>query len=192
MKWLGHEIAEDGTKLNNEKLKRILKLKNPENRKQLKSFLGAIQYLVKFPPRLSERTDRLRQLLKQNIEWKREEEQERDFATIKKMLPEEPGLAHYAKDKENKVTDASKASLGITLWQMQVNGELEPIAFMSRFLNDIEKKLFNRRIKTSSNCLAIRKIPILFIGRKVYLYADHQALEPLNKRNRSRNSTAQE
>ena len=42
MKWLGHEIDENGIKPNKEKVKAILELKHPENPKQLKSFLGAI------------------------------------------------------------------------------------------------------------------------------------------------------
>ena len=54
-KWLGHEIDETGIKPNKEKVKAILDLKHSENQKQLKSFLGAIQYLAKFLPRLSEK-----------------------------------------------------------------------------------------------------------------------------------------
>ena len=54
IKWLGHEIDENGIKPNKEKVKAILDLKNPENSKQLISFLGAIEYLAKFLPRLSE------------------------------------------------------------------------------------------------------------------------------------------
>ena len=39
------------------------------------------------------------------------------------MLTEEPALAHYAKDRDNIVTtDASKAGLGINLWQRQADG----------------------------------------------------------------------
>ena len=52
MKWLGHEIDEDGIKPNKEKIKAMLDLKQPKNPKQLKSFLGAIQYLAKVLPRL--------------------------------------------------------------------------------------------------------------------------------------------
>ena len=56
------------------------------------------------------------------------------------MLTEEPALAHYAKDKVKIVTnDASKTGLGITLWQKQADGELKPMAFGGRFLNDSEK-----------------------------------------------------
>ena len=68
-KWLGHENDEMGIKPNKEKVKAILELKPPENQKQLKLFLGAIQYLAKFLPRLSERTERLRKLLKKDFTW---------------------------------------------------------------------------------------------------------------------------
>ena len=57
-KWLGHEIDEKGKKPNEENIEAILKLNPPENTKELKSFLGAIQYMAKFLPKLSERTDR--------------------------------------------------------------------------------------------------------------------------------------
>ena len=139
-KWLGHEINENGIKPNEEKVEAILKLKAPENTKDIKSFLGAIQYMAKFLPKLSERTDRLRKLLKKNEPWKWGPEQETDFNRTKQMLTEGPCLAHYAKDKDNMVTtDASKTGLGITLWQKQDDGNIKPIAYGSRYLNDTEK-----------------------------------------------------
>ena len=52
-KLLGHEIDETGIDPSREKVKAILELEHPENQKQLKSFLGAIQYLAKFLPRQS-------------------------------------------------------------------------------------------------------------------------------------------
>ena len=56
------------------------------------------------------------------------------------MLTEEHCLAHYAKDRENIVTtDASETGLGITSWQQQSDGEIQPLAFGSRYLNDSEK-----------------------------------------------------
>ena len=108
-KWPGHEINEKGIKPNEENVEAILKLKAPENTKDLKSFLGAIQYVAKFLPKFSERTDRLRKLLKTNEPWKWGPEQETDFNRTKQMLTEGPCLAHYARDKYNMVTtDGSK------------------------------------------------------------------------------------
>ena len=139
-KWLGHEINENGIKPNEEKVEAIIKLKAPENTKDLKSFLGAIQYMAKFLPKLSDQTDRLRKLLKMSEPWNWGPEQETDFNRIKQTLTEGPCLAHYAKDKDNMVTsDASKTGLGITLWQKQDDGNIKPIAYGSRYLNDTEK-----------------------------------------------------
>ena len=113
--------------------------------------------MAKFLPRLSERTDKLRKLLKKNTEWKGETEQQNDFEIIKKSLTEEPALAHYAKDKGNIVTtDASRTGLGIALWQKQADGELNPIAF-GRFLDDSEKNYSIGELFCS--CMGFRKIP---------------------------------
>ena len=78
-KWLGHEIDENGIKPNEEKVEAILKLNPPESTKILKSFLGAIQYMAKFLPKLSQKTGRLRKLLKKNKTWKWGTEQDEDF-----------------------------------------------------------------------------------------------------------------
>ena len=169
MKWLGHETDEEGIKPNKEKVKAILDLKHSENPKQLKSFLGAIQYLAKFLLRLSEKTDKLRKLLKKNTEWKWETEQQNDFEMIKKMLTEEPALAHYAKDKDNIVsTDASKTGLGITLWQKQADGELKPIAFGSRFLNDSEKNYSIGELELLAVVWGLEKFRFHLYGKKVF------------------------
>ena len=57
----------------------ILKLKRPGNTKELKSFFGAIQYMAKLLPKLSERADQLRKLLKKKEPWIWEEQQQKDF-----------------------------------------------------------------------------------------------------------------
>ena len=68
-------------------------------------------------------------------------EQETDFNRIKQMLTEGPCLAHYAKGKDNIVTnDASATGLGITLGQKQEHGNTKPIAYGSRYLNETEMK----------------------------------------------------
>ena len=56
-KWLGHELMKT-EKPNEEKLEDILKWNPLENTKELKSFIGAIQWMAKFLPKLSGRTDR--------------------------------------------------------------------------------------------------------------------------------------
>ena len=184
-KGLGHEIDESGIKPNEEKVEAIQKLKSPNNAK-LKLFLGAIQYSAKFLSKLSEKTERLRKLLKKNEPWIWGEEQENDFKQIKQMLTEKPRLAHYAKDKDIMVTtDASKTGLGITLWQKQDDWELKPIAFGSRYSNDTKKNYSIGELELLAVVWGLEKFRFYLYGKKVHRYTDHQALEPLIKRNRS-------
>ena len=184
-KWLGHEIDENGIKPNEEKVEARLKLNPAENTKELKSFLGAIQYMAKFLPKLSERTDRLPKL-KKNETWNWGTEQDAGFGNIKQMLTEGPCLAHYAKDKDNIVTtDASTIGLGITLWQKQVNGNTKPIAYTSRYLKDTDKKYSIGEFELLAVVCGMEKFRFFLYGKKVHLYTDHQALEPLIKRNPS-------
>ena len=91
IKWLGHEIDENGIKPNEKKIEAIQKLKPPENTKELKSFLG--KDMAKFLPKLSGQTDRQRKLLKKNEPWIWGDEQQKDFGKIKQMLTEGPCLA---------------------------------------------------------------------------------------------------
>ena len=185
-KWLGHEIDENRIKPNEEKVEAILKLKPPENTKELKPFLGAKQYMAKYLPKLSERTNRLRKLLKKDEQWKWGPEQETDCNRIKQMLTEGLCLAHYAKEKDNIVTtDASAIGLGIILWQKQVDGNTKPIAYGSRYLNGTEKKYSIGELKLLAVEWGLEKFRFYLYGKKAHLYTDHQALEPLIKRNRS-------
>ena len=94
-------------------------------------------------------------------------------------------MAHYAKDRENIVTnDASKTGLGITLWQKQSDGEIKPITFGSRYLNDSEKNDSIGEVELLAVTWGLEKFRFYLYGKKVFLYTDHQALEPLIKSNR--------
>ena len=61
---MGHKFDQNGIRQLQDKLKAIQELKEAKNEKELKSFLGAIQYLSKYIENLSAQKDLLRQLLK--------------------------------------------------------------------------------------------------------------------------------
>ena len=62
----------------------INELSTPTNTKTLKLFLGAIQYLAKFIPNLSEKTDNMRRLQKKRTKWGWTEEQNTDLNNLVK------------------------------------------------------------------------------------------------------------
>ena len=184
--WLGRTISQDGIRPNKEKTDAINKLEPPTNAKALKSFLRAIQYFAKFIPNLSEKTDNMRQLLKKGTKWEWTIDRNSDFNKIKQELTSLPCLAHYNGNKENIVTtDACKTGLGIALWQKQGNGELKPIAFASCYLNDAEKKYSIGELELLAVVWCLERFRFPLYGKQVQLFSDHQALEPLLKRNKT-------
>ena len=139
--WIGHKIDQNGIRSLQNKLEAITKIEIPKNEKELKSFLGAIQYLSKYIENLSAQTDVLRKLLKKQNNWEWTEEHTNAFNNLKKLITQLPYLAHYNPKSENILTtDASTKGLGATLWQKRKDGNLKPIGFASRFLSDTEKK----------------------------------------------------
>ena len=116
--WIGHKNDQNGIRPLQDKLMAIKNLKQPNNEKELKSFLGAIQYLSKCIDNLSAQTDSLRQLLKKDKDWLWTEENTQAFENLKQKITEKPCLTHYNSDYPNIITtDASTKALGATLWQ---------------------------------------------------------------------------
>ena len=186
IEWVGHKTDQNGIRPLQDKLKAIQELKEPKNEKELKSFLGAIQYLSKYIENLSAQTDLLRQLLKKNNEWSWTPEHSEAFTQLKNKITEIPCLAHYSSNLPNTITtDASTKGLGATLWQEQHNGELKPIAFASRFLSDTEKKYAINELELLAVVWGLEHFRLYIYGKPIKLLTDHQALEPLIKRNRS-------
>ena len=60
-------------------------MQQPQNLKELRTFLGFMQYLAKFMPNMANVSAPLRQLLEKNIEWHWDKEQEESFNALKSM-----------------------------------------------------------------------------------------------------------
>ena len=124
--------------------------------------------------------------MKKQNEWMWTEEHTAAFNNLKKLITQLRGLAHSNSKSENILTtDASTKGLGATLWQKQNDGKLKPIAFASRFLSDTEKKYAINELELSAVVWGLEHFRLYLYGKPIELLTDHQALEPLIKRNRS-------
>ena len=113
---VGHQINQDGIRPLQDKLEAITKINIPKNEKELKSFLGAIQYLSKYIKNLSAQTDILRKLLKKTKRMDLDRTTHRSVQQFKEINHQLPCLAHYNSNKENILTtNASTKGLGATL-----------------------------------------------------------------------------
>ena len=73
----------------------------------------------------------------------------------------------------------------IALWQKQSNYELKPIGFASRYLSDAEKKYSIGELELLAVVWGLQRFRFHLYGKQVQLLSDHQALEPLLKRNKA-------
>ena len=186
IKWVGHKIDQRGIRPLQDKLEAITKINKPKNEKELKSFLGAIQYLSKYIENLSANTDVLRKLLEKQNEWIWTDEHIKAFNKLKEGITKIPCLAHYNAQNEIIITtDAITKGLGATLWQKQKDGNLKPVGFASRYLSDTEKKYAIKELELLAVVWGLEHFRLYIYRKPIELLTDHQGLEPLIKRNRT-------
>ena len=117
-----------------EKVKVIMEMPAPSDKKGVERLLGTINYLAKFIPDMSTKTLPIRELLKWDVVFEWGPSQDRAFQEIKEILSAAPVLAFYDVTKPVVITcDASKSGLGAALLL-----ENKPIAYTSRALSDAE------------------------------------------------------
>ncbi|UYV64751.1 K02A2.6-like [Cordylochernes scorpioides] len=141
VKFLGHTLSSEGLFIDEEKLDAITKMEAPRSTKELKSFLGMVNYLGKFIPNLADKLQPLNSLLSTKNEWVWDEPQKKSFNLLKQELVSRPNLALFDPSRTTIVSaDASSFGIGGVLRQEQPDGSLKPIAYVSRTLSETEKR----------------------------------------------------
>ena len=92
---IGHAINRKGVKADPEKVTAIQDLPEPSNITELHSFLGMVNQLGKFLPKLAVAIESLRSLLSTKRTWLWGPDQTAAFLKVKDMLSHTPVLALY-------------------------------------------------------------------------------------------------
>ena len=111
--YVGHCISSKGLKPNADRIQAILEMPEPTDKAAVQRFLGMVNYVHKFIPRLSSIAEPLRKILCKDVLWHWEHEQMAAFKELKNTLANTPVLAYY--DVTAPITlqvDACKSGLG--------------------------------------------------------------------------------
>ena len=162
---MGHKIDQNEIRPLQEKLEATTKINIPKKQKELKSFLGAIQYLTKYIENSSAQTDILRKLLKKQNEWIWTNGLTKAFNNLKNWKTQLPCLAHYNSKNDN--TDASTKGLGATLLQKQKDGNGKPIGFASRFLSYTENKYAINQLELMAVVWGLEHFTLYLYGKPI-------------------------
>lgn len=86
-----------------EKIKAITNMPTPLNIKQLKTFLGMVNYLAKFLPNISTITEPLRQLDRKETPWHWDSAQNEAFEKVKNLVTSPPVLQYFNPKEDVKI-----------------------------------------------------------------------------------------
>lgn len=123
-----HVIDQYGIKPHPGKLESLKDLPVPKNIKELRSFLGAVNYYGKFIHSMKELRGDLDELLKKDSKFEWNQKHEKSFKDIKTVLSSNLCLTHF--DPQKKIvlaSDASEYGMGATLMHEFNDGSLHPI-----------------------------------------------------------------
>ncbi|XP_071797127.1 uncharacterized protein [Asterias amurensis] len=183
VEFLGHVVGKGQLQPRPEKIITIQQAKQPETKKQLRSFLGMTNYYRRFIPNYSAiavpLTDKTKNNEPTRISW--EASQQQAFSTLKDKLTSAPILHLPDLNKEFILrTDASDLGLGAVLLQAQ-DGEKFPVAYASKKLLPREKSYSVMEKECLAIIWAVRKFEPYLYGRNFTLETDHQPLTFLQK-----------
>ena len=99
VEFIGETYTVDGCKPAKGKVQAIVEMPAPSCKKEVKSFIGIINYLSKFSARLSELALPIRELAKEKVAFKWGPEHQAAFKLVKKEIAVAPMLAYYGPKK---------------------------------------------------------------------------------------------
>ena len=185
IEWLGYKLSGEGVAPKNGKIQGISERLRPNNFKELRSFLGAVNQLNKFIPDLASICAPFRSILKKEAEWKWTKEHEEALLKINQEIKSITELTHFKRNKKLRIIcDASKQGLGAVHQQQQGNQEWKPVSFALRFLTNFETKYFINELELLAVVWAIEHFRNYVYGVKFQVISDHKALASVLRPNR--------
>ena len=181
--FLGHSVGINGIDVLEEKVEAIRKLPMPTNRKELKRFLGMVNYYFNHIPRLAETTTPLSEISggpksSNKTSLKLNEEQTKAYHDTVAVLANAATLAFENHDKPLIIfCDASDTHVGAVLEQEGENGERKPLAFYSKKLPPLKRVRSTFYKELRALYLSIKHFQSRIIGRELIVRTDSQSVE---------------
>jgi hypothetical protein len=173
--FLGFVVSAQGVKVDEEKIKAIRDWPTPKCMSDVRSFHGLASFYRRFVPNFSTLAAPLNEIVKKNVAFKWEQDQEDAFNTLKEKLMNAPILAlpNFAKTFEIEC-DASNIGIGAVLLQ-----EGHPIAYFSEKLSGAHLNYSTYDKELYALVRALHTWQHYLFPKEFVIHSDHESLKYL-------------
>ena len=172
LEYLGYWITRDAVTPLPKKVQAILDIAQPKTKRQLRKFIGIVNYYRDSWIRRSDLLAPLTTLSGKKAKWKWTPVHTKAFETMKKVVANQVQLAFPDFNKPFQIyTDASDTQLGAVVAQ-----DNKPIAFFSRKLNKSQLNYTVTEKELLSIVEVLKEFRTILLGQQIAVYTDHKNL----------------
>ena len=166
---MGYWLTRQGIQPQPKKVEAIQRLLPPKNKKQLRHFLGMVNFYRDMWRRRSHLLAPLTSMVSKNQAFVWGKEQQKAFEEMKKIVSRETLLSFPDFTKEFHIyTDASNTQLGAVIMQ-----EGKPLAFYSRKMNKAQRNYTTGEQELLSIVETLKEFRNILLGQKLIIHTDH-------------------
>ena len=172
LEYLGYWITRNGVSPTTTKVNAISNIAPPQTKKQLRGFIGMVNYYRDMWIRRSHVLAPLASLTSKETPWRWGDEHQKAFDTMKRIISKETLLAYPDFSKPFIIhTDASHTQLGAVISQ-----DGKPIAFYSRKLKPEQTRYTTTERELLSIVETLKEFRNILLGHRIIIHTDHKNL----------------
>ena len=169
LEYLGYLLTPQGIKPLPKKVEAISCILPPKTKRQLRCFLGIINYYKDMWKWRSHILAPLSSLISQKAKWKWDQKAQKAFESAKQMIKKETMLAYPQFGKPFHIyADASDTQLGGVIMQND-----KPLAFYTRKMNPAQTKYTTGEQELLSIVETLKSFENMLMGQELIVHTDH-------------------